>query len=278
MELKDVLIPYKMSDPDFELYALGDIHAGTIHCMENRVQAKVAEIARNKRAKWIGMGDYAEFITPSDPRWDPSQRSIAGWVEPDNIAETQTKWVVNLFKPIKDKCIGLLYGNHEESIRRHNHDNVHKNICDRLGVDNLGFASFIRFYFRRENSKESHMITGVFTHGRTGAITSGAKLNMLLRFMNQFGGKNVLMYAYAHVHDILTTPRPYLTPGENRFGQGELEDQTEWGAMTGSWFRTYTQGIHASYGEQKLYPASTIGCVVFKINPSENRVEAVRSV
>lgn len=146
MQTKDIIIPYKISDSTFKLYALGDIHAGTIHCVEEDIKRKVAEIAKERNAYWIGMGDYAEFITPKDKRFDPSQKAIAEWCKQDNIAHDQTEWIYKLFKPIAKKCVGLLYGNHEESMRIFNHDNVQQNICEDLGVDNLGFSCFLRMY------------------------------------------------------------------------------------------------------------------------------------
>jgi hypothetical protein len=273
MQIKDVVIPYKQSNPIFRLYCLGDIHAGTIHCLEKDIKEKVKEITQTDNAYVVGMGDYAEFITPSDKRFDPSQNSIAGWVEPDNLAECQTNWIVDLFKPIKSKCLGLLYGNHEESIRTHNHDNVAKNICGRLEVDNLGYSCFLRIYFNRENSTESHMITGALTHGASGAITPGAKRNILRRFMHSFDAN---FYAYAHMHDIVTDSRPYLTT-QGRMNKSQIKDIESIGAVTGSWFRTYTKGIVASYGERKVYPPTTLGCIYFEINAVTGEIDAHRS-
>ncbi len=165
MEVKDIVIPYKNANSTFKLYALGDIHAGTIHCVEDDVKRKVNEIAHSPNTFWIGMGDYCEWITPKDKRFDPNLNSIAEWVEPDNVAHCQTEWLKTLFTPIKKKCLGLIYGNHENSIRIYNHDNVIKNLCDNLEVDNLGLSCFLRLFFRRENSNECHLVKGVFTHG-----------------------------------------------------------------------------------------------------------------
>ena len=268
MEVKDIIIPYRYSNPIFRLYTIGDIHCGTIHCVEDKVRAKVAEIEKDKNALWIGMGDYGEFITPSDPRFDPHQKSIAEWVDQDDVAESERKWIVELFKPIKKKCVGLLYGNHENAIRVHTHNNVHKHICEDLGVDNLGYSSFVIFHFHRENSNEKHNIKGVFTHGSGWAITKGAKLNKLRRFMDDF---DALIYGYAHMHDIITDSKPYLTVENGRIKQKEAV-----GAVTGSWFRTYTKGIIASYGEQKVYPPTVIGCPHFILNAEEGSAEIGR--
>jgi len=245
---------------------LGDIHAGTIHFAENELKAKVQEIKKDPAAFWIGMGDYAEWITPSDPRWDPSQRVVADWVEPDNIATSQERYVVSLLEPIKKKCVGLLYGNHEESIRKHNHNNVQKNICEALGVPNLGYSCFVRFAFSRENSTEQHSVIGHFEHGSGNCVTKGAKLNKLRRSMESFDAD---LYGYAHMHDVITDSKPYLTL--NAVNRIWAADKV--GAVTGCWLRTYTQGNTSSYGEQKGYPPGKIGCPVFILDPDKGTLE-----
>ena len=264
MQVKQFIIPYRRDDV-FYLYPFGDIHTGTIHCAEAEVRAKRDEILKTPNAYWIGMGDYAEWITSKDTRWDPSQKVVADWVEQDNIAECQRKWIVKLFEPIKDKCIGLMYGNHENSIRRYNNDNVHKNICDDLGVDNLGYSCFIHLTFRRRNSREAHMVKCAFTHGTGAARTEGGRINYLKRFMDAFDAQ---IYGYGHVHHIATHSPDHLCTTENLM----IKSRGKVGALTGCWFRTYTQGVVASYGEEKVYSPTRIGCPRFVINPDKGLI------
>jgi hypothetical protein len=259
--VKNITIPYKISNSSFKLFCLGDIHAGTIHCVEDHVRKKIDEIKNTKNALWIGMGDYAEWITPKDKRFDPNLKSIAEWVEPDNVAHCQTEWLTKLFEPIKNKCVGLLYGNHENSIRVYNHDNVIKNLCDNLGVDNLGYSCFLRLFFKRENSKEVHLVKGAFTHGSSGAITEGAKLMALMRFMKSFDAD---IYGYAHIHDYIPKSYTRLKVSDT----GRIKNSAAIGCTTGAWFRTYTDGNIASYGEQKVYPPNELGCAMFVLNPN----------
>jgi len=268
MVVYDIVIPYRGSHAVKRLYPIGDIHAGTIHCLEDDIMAKVGEIKRDKDAWWIGMGDYAEWITSRDPRFDPSNKTTASWVQQDNVSECQTNWIVDLFMPIKDKCIGLIYGNHENSIRVHSNVNVHKNICDRLGVVDLGYSCFVRMFFKRTGSGETHMVTGAFTHGKGGGATKGGKTNRLQRFMRDFEAD---IFGYAHMHDIIIDSRPHLAVSHKPFGDSKIVDKEAVGAVTGTWFSTYTQGNVASYGEMSAYPPTTIGCPVFDIKLDRNK-------
>ena len=258
-----------IANSTFHLYAFGDTHLGTIHCVEEHIIRKVQEIKADKNAMWIGMGDYAEFITPTDPRWDSG--GIADWVKFDDIGHCQEEKVIEIFSPIKDKCIGLLFGNHEESIHKHSHQDVHKHIYEGLGVPNLGYSCFIHFYFHREHSNERHLIKGCFTHGTGNAITEGAKINNLMRFMKSFTAD---IYGYGHVHDYIPKSLTRLATTE----QGKITNKVSIGATTGCWFRTYTQGTQASYGEQKCLPPNELCLAMFTINPNTGFIDVSRSV
>lgn len=53
---------------EFRIYPLGDIHLGAAACDEDKFKRLVERIASEPTSKWIGMGDYADFINRSDPK------------------------------------------------------------------------------------------------------------------------------------------------------------------------------------------------------------------
>ena len=262
-------MPYRKAQSTFHLYCLGDIHAGTIHCAESHIKRKVADIKADTNAMWIGMGDYGDFITPKDKRWADGQ--IASWVDSADIGESVRDYLVDLLSPIKHQCIGLLYGNHEVSYSKQNDGKVHQHICKDLGLPNLSYSSFVKMHFERENSTEKHLVTGCFTHGAGNAVTEGWKLNNLVKFMKSFKAD---IYGYAHVHDYVSKTLTRLDVNS----RGKISNISSTGVTTGSWFRTYTQGINSSYGEQKVYPPTELCCAMFIINPNTNFIDVVRSV
>lgn len=206
------------------------------------------------------MGDKLECIPPSDPRWDGGV--IEDWVDPDDVALTEANHYLDLISPIRDKGIGFVLGNHEDALRRHYHIDIQKYICEKLNLPNLGYSCFIRFKFKR-CGRDRHEIIGFFTHGAGCAITKGAKVNRLERIMDSFSAD---IYAHGHTHDIITNTKAYLAlDRENRVRQ-----KLKVGAMTGCYFRTYTQNVRASYGEIKNYPPVTLGCPIFSIGPDKN--------
>lgn len=262
MQVKEITIPYRVPDV-FNLYTLGDEHTGTLYCAEEELREQIQVIKNDPMAYWVGMGDKAEFITPKDPRWDVG--AIPDYVSHDNLGIDQANHYCEIVDPIKNKCLGLLEGNHEDAIRIHSHLDVQKYICDKLEVDSLGYTCFLKLKFKRRNSKEVHMFTGYLTHGSGGAITKGAKLNKLQRIMDAFEAD---FYAVGHMHELITDTKPYMTVNSNNI----IVAKSSVGAVTGCWFKTYTQGVRASYGEKRGFPPTAIGCPVFEITPAKGTI------
>lgn len=267
MEAIEHRIVYKSRKDEYRLYPIGDIHAGTLHCAEHEIKKKVKEIQDDPHAIWIGMGDYAECILPNDKRWDVDV--CAKWVERSNIAESQRQWLKELLSPIKDKCVGLLEGNHESSIRRYNYQDIHLDLCRDLEVRPLGFTCYVRFVFcRRLETHGANTFIGAFQHGSGAAQTEGGQIMRLKKFMDSFDAD---IYGLGHIHSIKTNTIPQLRLSENL----KIKQRLKVGAVTGSWRTTYTQGIRADYSERGgMYP-TVLGCPVFLIIPDKGILRVI---
>lgn len=268
MEVIEHRVRYRSRKDVFQIYPLGDIHAGTKHCAEEEIKSKVKEIKDDPFALWIGMGDYGEFITPGDNRWD--YEVISDWVERSNVAESQRVWLRHLLKPIADKCIGLLEGNHEVSVRQHNYQDVYLDLCRDLEVKPLGYSCFVKFHFNRGAlpKHKTTSFTGVFQHGSGGAQTEGGQIMRLKKLMDSFVAD---IYAMGHLHTVKVNTIPVLTLTEGL----KIKDRVKVGAITGSWFRTYSQGVRASYAEMKGYSPSVLGCPHFVIIPDKGILKVI---
>ena len=261
------VIPYGISvkrGSKIKLYPIGDIHAGVKHCEEHKIKELVQEIQRDTEAYWIGVGDYADYIAPTDPRWD--SKVIANWVDADNIAEDQTSWLEHLLKPIRSKCMGLCFGNHEETIRLRLSCNVHKNLCESLNVPSLGYSGFVKLTTNR-SGKERNTIICV-THGAGSAATKGARINRLKEFMSNFDAD---IYIHGHLHDNITNTSVSLGLDRNN----NIKQRVRVGAMSGSWLTAYTQSVPASYAEKKMLPPNVVGCPSFIITPEEKILQVI---
>ena len=179
MEVIERKIEYSRPDK-FYFYPLGDIHKGVVHCDEDLLEQKINEIKRERNALWLGMGDYGDLVSPSDfKRWDG--RILAPWMKghEDHVGATQCDSIEEQLSPIWNKCIGLIEGNHEESIRKWNHYNLIEELLKRANkkhnVPYGGVQTLIRLNFKRKNTNDSHDYIIHARHGEGSARTSGAR-------------------------------------------------------------------------------------------------------
>ncbi|MCK5236309.1 MAG: hypothetical protein KAR06_04910 [Deltaproteobacteria bacterium] len=261
MEVVEKVIEYTRSN-HFKLYSFGDIHLGAIQSAEEQIAEKVRQ---ERDAYWVGMGDYADCIIKNDPRFD--MEGLAPWVKKGNIVESQRIKVRELFKPIADKCLGLITGNHEEEIHKRNQNDITRNLCGDLNVPYLGYSCFLLLTFRRAKSSESHQYIVHAWHGAGAAQTEGARLMRLMRLVNEVQAH---IYLMGHLHAMTQH-----TPDRLVCVRGRVKSLKLAATITGSWVKTYMQPIGSQelsphYGEMKGYKPSRIGCPVVNIRPAHD--------
>ena len=244
----------------FSLHPIGDIHTGAVHCAEAAIVSRVAEIKADKRALWVGMGDYMECILQNDKRFDIG--GLALWVVKDDIVESQRERVVEILEPIAGQCLGLLTGNHEETIHMNGEGDVTRHLCKDLGVPYLSASAFINLKFDRSGSM--HHVRIHAWHGAGAAQSHGGRLMRLMSLVNDVEAD---IYLMGHLHDTITH-----TPQRLVCRQGRVKSIQLIAAMTGSWMTTYTQPkagqhLNSGYGERRGYKPSRIGAPVIHIHP-----------
>ena len=212
------------------------------------------------------MGDYADSITKNDKRFDIE--GLAPWVEKGNIIDSQRRRVVDLLKPLGDKVIVLLTGNHEETIHANHNNDITRNICNDLGVPYGGYHCFINLRFQRQEHDRRKWVVHAW-HGAGAAQTEGARIMRLMRLVNEFEAD---IYLMGHLHAKGSYPPQRLGIRNHRLVDTDLKT-----VLTGSWLKTYDQPKPGetrspTYGEMKGYKPSALGCPVIHICPDKNWV------
>lgn len=257
METLKIHKPYTKVRPVRRIYFLGDMHLGVVGCAENKIKDAVRTVKEDEDALWVGMGDYADFVVPSDPRWDLNQ--IADWVDKTDIARSQVDKTIELLSPIKEKNLCMLMGNHEYKYMTHTTNNVQKWITEGLGTTNAGYSCFLNLVFDRENSAEHHGFIGCMTHGGSCASTESGKRTALGKWMLH----NVAnFYAYGHVHTVDFLDRAPLGIGANM----QIQNKEIMGVISGCFLKTYEKGVFPSYGEMRTYGSTVLGYSMIEFN------------
>lgn len=270
MRLRSVIEPCALGQT-FTLYPLGDIHLGSANCDKGAFFRVVDTIRADPDARWIGMGDYVEWITPKDKRWHAGgiDEAIINMANLDRIGDRYVEAISTILRPIMDKCWAMGRGNHEGTFEREHHTNLTQRIlqaCDAPGDLYTGWAAITRVAFEDRNSHRS-AIRVFHSHGWQAGRLSGAKVNQLDHLMGWIDGCRI--YLQGHSHDCVVKTKTKLDTNKSF---SKLVAYDAFGAHTGSYLRTYQQGVTA-YGEEKGYPPVPIGPPLFTLTPTQEGVK-----
>uniref|UniRef100_A0A6M3XLI4 Calcineurin-like phosphoesterase n=1 Tax=viral metagenome TaxID=1070528 RepID=A0A6M3XLI4_9ZZZZ len=271
----------------FTIWCLSDLHLFNKGCELGRIKRDIQTIKDDPYSFFIGGGDYAEFVGITDKRFDPEGISEDVRIKDlGQLGRKQIQAVKELFEPIKHKCIGLLYGNHEDSYMLHQEQqDLHGWLCTELGVPNFGYCVLFDLVFVRgatfkkpklvrqtpavEQSQITRQSFRIFVHHGTGyAQTPGGKLNKLIQAMDYFDAD---IYFLNHVHDQMGKRMAEL--GANA-DCSKIRERIKLGVISGSYLKTYTQDASV-YGEKKMYRPTILGAAKVYIEPDKRKYQGV---
>lgn len=247
---------------------LADVHVGTVFCDEALFRRWVRWIADDPWHFWIGLGDMAELINRRDPRHREDWNARWLWGKAD-VAQAQIEFLLDHLAPIRDRCLGLLRGNHEEEMLRVYERDVYYDLVQGLKVHPdqrlaLGMEGFLRLRFIREGiPKDAQVFDFYLHHGYGGGRLPGADALALGRLATSFDFDVALL---GHRHRVLCFEgvRKGLATG----GRGRLRIVTrDWrAALCGSFRNEYLEGVEVEgYAVRKGYPPTATGPITVQV-------------
>jgi len=266
------------SRPDvFSIYPFFDAHLGSKESTEAPLERKVREcVELGRLGLALGGGDWLDCITHHDKRF--SMNGLAPWVEKSNIVESQRIRAKEIFSLIpSEQWLGIGSGNHEETIHFLHDNDVIRNLCRDMKVPYAGYQTYYVLKFVRAE-RTTHSVIIHSWHGAGAAQTEGARLSRLVRLVNDIEAD---IYLMGHLHAMTSH-----TPDRLRVVNGKIRSIRLAATICGSWLKTYNQpdegeNLDPTYGEQKGYKPSRIGCPIIRITPDnynkpyENQFEVI---
>lgn len=173
--------------------------------------------------------------------------------------------LISLFDTIKDKCIGLHRGNHEECLRLKYHYDVLKEFKDHWPeVSLLEDTAFTRLTFKRSvNIGHTDKFMLWTSHSNAGGRKSGGKINRIEDCMAMFDAD---IYVVGHGHRKILTSLTALSASDK--GELHLVARRRVGGMTGAYFKTYIDG-YSTYGEKGMFSPFDLGAIKLTIDPAD---------
>lgn len=194
---------------EFRLYGLGDLHLGCPTVDEKALRRDVAAIAADPLARWLGMGDYADLIDARDKRWGflpIDQRYWDAQTAPGGIPAESAAHVVEILEPIRDKCLGLLEGNHETSVYQRTNYSLLTAIAEGLRLQHLilGYEGFVVWPFLRRSIASSRSAGTSATviiqaaHGAAAPRRSGSLVNNAEVLKAHYPTADIILRGHGH--------------------------------------------------------------------------------
>ncbi len=204
------LIIHKFPDrPDIKIYPIGDIHLGAAEHMSEEWIAFCKRLANEENAYCILLGDLINNCTRS------SVSDI--WTETMRPSD-QKKLMVKMLRPIKDKILCAVSGNHEIRSRRDADDNPAYDIMCKLDIENLyrENAAFLKIQMGEQDGNGAQNPTYVFAvmHGSGGGALSGGAINRNERFGYALDGIDGLIVGHSH-KPIISQPTKIFVDSRN---------------------------------------------------------------
>lgn len=270
-----------------------DIHYGASGCDVSQLLADIDFVKRTPNCYWFFGGDVCDSINISDKRKDlntmalnfrhknnkyqKEQDKIDSTIDFDNFINQQIDDICKMFKPIKDKCIGVVQGNHEHKVKVVYHADITERLCSYFNAPNLSETAMLRMRVVMPNrGRFTNVIDWYIKHGYGASGTDGARINAVVKLGNRISAQ---VYIMGHNHGLGFVKKIRLALTKYaKHNEPRLIAKDELYILGGTYYKTYTEG-ESSYGERKAYDPTPIGSPIIRIcTPKQVKIEGGKSM
>ncbi len=247
MEFTYYAIELSSSLKQVKIAPTSDVHFGNPSCSLRHLNQHIEYIASDPEMFTFLNGDMIECVTRNSKGEIHAQATSPG---------KQRDYIIKLFKPIKNKVLGVTQGNHE---RRIEDVDVAGDIAEALGVPYRPEGMLLKISFGGGNSGhpgKPYVYWGYFTHGYGGARTKSAKAVKVERTATWIDAD---FYVMSHDHVVNVAPDIYLqhdnrthVDKETGFRKGKLKAQRKMLVKCNSFLRW------GGYAEAGGFPPSDL--------------------
>jgi len=175
------------------VYPIADVHLGAVEHAEPEWQAFLKRVEQED-AYLILAGDLINNSTRGTRFANPFDEVL-------RPREAKHR-MVEYLKPVKDRILCVVSGNHEQRTVRDSDQDLTYDICSKLDIEHLyrENMAFMRVSLGRRPKEQRPNATYVFcvTHGRGGGIYTGAAVNSSERFGNVIEGVDCMVTGHVH--------------------------------------------------------------------------------
>lgn len=204
------LITHAFPD-EINIYPIADVHLGAVEHAESEWQAFLKRVEQ-ENAYLILAGDLlnnstrgTKFANPFDEVLRPREAK---------------RRMVEYLKPLKDRILCVVTGNHERRTLRDDDQDLTYDICSKLDIEhlyreNIAYMTVSIGQRAWDNNKPQCTYCFAVTHGSGGGIYTGASVNRNERFGNVIDGLDCFIAGHVH-KGFVTKPSKIIIDGRNK--------------------------------------------------------------
>lgn len=264
MLVETINIPYKYGD-QFKLLPFSDIHydgrGKNSTCDMNKFRNDLKKV--DEKTIIIGIGDWFGGIIPSDVK---RYRKAHDSAEGEDILDEQVDGMAEELMPYREQIYAIGEGNHEDSILQHCGTNLIKRLVQKLNdgiqkpILHMGYSWLLQLRFREGEGRGRSMVIRGHHGWGGGSRTEGADVT---KFAHDVKFWQADLFLYGHVHKFKL----------NDIEEGRIIGDKDWKTykkrmvVCGTYQKTYSNGISATYAEKKGYPPTTLKHPIIYLSP-----------
>ena len=224
-----------------ELIPLSDLHLGSETCNLRKIHSALNYITSNPNVRVVLLGDLLESAIIGSKGNPYKAKSI----------DEEIRLAVSVLKPIRDRIIGVVSGNHENRISKSVGLDILSLLMRKLTLERFYSPDFL--VLKVSLPKTAWYL--VLHHGIGGGRLKGGKINNLHRFGNIFPNADIILTG--HTHDfIVTADQKYIIDRKH----SRIRFHKTYYINVPSFSMEY-----GGYGSAQAYPPSVNGTVKIEL-------------
>jgi hypothetical protein len=220
-------------------------------------------------ALFIGMGDYIDFMSPSNRQ---RMRAAALYDTAEDVIDDKAMDLVQdifdkALRPTKGRWLGLLEGHHFSTLKTG--ETTDQRLCQMLGARFLGTTALVRLQVVT-NGTVGNVVFWAH-HGTGGGQKLAAPLNKLENLTPYWQGVDVFLQG--HTTKSPAVPMNTVIPRWHGHGAPDLVHKKTYLVSTGGFSKAYQVGSmqgrvpRGDYAEQRMLNPAVIGAPIIRIVP-----------
>ncbi len=230
--------------------------------------------ALEKDCWFFGMGDYADFASPSNRQ----KLKTAGLYETaeeviDAAATKLEDELLECLLPTKGRWLGLLEGHHY--FQHLDGSTTDTRLAKALGCQFLGTSTMLRLTFRRDTSRASLSLVIWAHHGHGSSVSAGGALSKLQRQILPHFDADIYLMGHYHRLEAASLPRIGIRPK----GLARMYNRTIKLVVTGSYLEGWKENSiyggrsNGAYPEKQMLSPVALGSPWLTITPVHRETE-----